>query len=220
MKKNTLLLLMGMLFIGYPLLAQLGFQAGAAFSSAREKYEGISMEFGTKTGFIAGAFYRHDFTGKFAFQPEVNFLQKGGKYSETIDEGDGTYDMEIDLTLNYLEIPLYLIYNGGKASGFYAGLGPSFNWGLSGTSKVNGESEDIKFGNDEDLKPFFLGINGMVGYQMENGFTANAFVSQSLTNSDTDEESDATFNMFSFGIRLGYMMNFNKMAKTNLKPAL
>lgn len=220
MKKNTLFLLMGMLFIGYPLLAQLGFQAGAVFSSAKEKYEGMSMEFGTKTGFIVGAFYRHDFAEKFAFQPEVNFLQRGGKYSETFDEGDGTYEMDIDLDLNYLEIPLYFLYNGGKPSGFYGGLGPSFNFGLSGKVNENGDSYDIDFGSDGDLKPFFLGINAMVGYQMQNGITANAFVSQSITNSDTDEESDATFNMFSFGIRLGYMMNFNKTAKTNLKPAL
>jgi hypothetical protein len=178
------------------------------------------MDFVTQTGFTAGVFYRHDFAGKFAFQPEVNFLQKGGKYSETVNEGDGSYDLDIDLDLNYLEIPLYFLYNGGKTSGFYAGLGPSFNFGLSGKVNENGDSYDIKFGSDEDLKPFFLGINGMVGYQMENGFTANAFVSQSITNSDTDEESDATFNMFSFGVRLGYMINFNKTAKTNLKPAL
>jgi hypothetical protein len=220
MKKNTLALLIAMLFIGYPLIAQFGLQAGPVFSSAKEKYEGVSMEYGTKTGFTFGLLYRHDFAGKFAFQPELNFSQKGGKYSETINEGDGTYDLDIDMTLNYLEIPLYVLYNGGKTTGFYAGLGPSFNWGLSGKLKVNGESDDIKFGSDEDLKPFFLGINGMVGYQMQNGFTANAFVTQSLTNSDTDDQTDATFNMFSFGIRLGYMMNFNKTAKTNLKPAL
>lgn len=220
MKKNTLLCLIALLFGVYPLFAQFGLQAGAVFSSAKEKYEGMSMEYGTKTGFTFGLFYRHDFAGKFAFQPEVNFMQKGGEYSETIDEGDGTYDMNIDLDLNYLEIPLYLLYNGGKESGFYAGLGPSFNFGLSGKVNEDGDSYDIAFGSDKDYKPFFLGINGMVGYQMQNGLTANAFVSQSLTNSNTDEGSDATFNMFSFGIRLGYMMNFNKTAKTNLKPAL
>lgn len=220
MKKNTLFLLIAILFMGYPLFAQFGLQAGAAFSSAKEKYQGNSMDFGTQTGFTFGSFYRRDILEKFAIQPEINFLQRGGKYSETIEEGDGTYNWDIELDLNYLEVPIYFLYNGGKASGFYAGIGPSFNFGLGGKVNENGNSYDIKFGSDEDLKPFFLGINGMVGYQMANGFTANGFVSQSLTNSDTETEVDATFSMLSFGIRLGYMMNFNKTAKTNLKPAL
>jgi Outer membrane protein beta-barrel domain len=220
MKKNTLFLLIAILFMGYPLLAQFGLQAGAVFSSAKEKYQSNSMEFGTQTGFTFGLFYRKDFGGKFAFQPEINFIQRGGKYTETI-EGDGeTMDMDIDLNLNYLEVPLYFLYNGGKKSGIYAGLGPSFNWGLSGKVDYDGESEDIKFGDDEDLKRFFLGINGLVGYQMENGFTVNGFVSQSLTNSDTETEADATFSMLSFGIRLGYMIDLNKTATVKLKPAL
>lgn len=217
MKKNTLFFIIVMLFAGYPVFAQFGIQAGGAFSSAKEKYEGISMEFGTRAGFTGGLFYRHDFGGKFAFQPEINFVQKGGNYSETIDEGDGTMDMDIDLTLNYLEIPLYFLYNGGKKTGFYGGIGPSFNFGLSGTVKMDGESEDVKFGNDEDLKPFMLGINGMLGYQMANGFTVNGFISQSLTDSDTETEGDATFTMFSFGVRVGYMFNFNKAAGPKTK---
>lgn len=218
MKRNTLFFIIVMLFAGYPVFAQIGLQAGVVFPSAKEKYEGISMEYGTKAGFTLGAFYRHDFAGKFAFQPELNFMQRGGNYSETIGDGDGTMDVDVDLTLNYLELPLYFMYNGGKASGFYGGIGPSFNWGLSGNYKVDGESEDIKFGNDEDLKPFFMGINGIIGYQMANGFTVNGFISQSLTDSDTDDEEDATFSMFTFGIRLGYMVNFDKVARNKVKP--
>lgn len=219
MKKNTLFFIIVMLFAGYPVFAQFGLQAGAVFPSAKEKVDGISMEFGTKAGFIGGLFYRRDFAGKFAFQPELNFVQKGGNYSETVSGEGGTMNLDVDMTLNYLELPLYFMYNGGKKTGFYGGIGPSFNWGLSGTIKSEGESEDIKFGNDEDLKPFVLGINGIAGYQMANGFTVNGFISQSLTDSETDTEVDATFSMFSFGIRLGYMMNFDKVARNKVKPA-
>ncbi len=214
MKKHTLFLMVVLLLVSYPIFAQFGAQAGVAFSSAKEKNEVISMDFTTKTMFTGGLFYRRDFGGKFAFQPEINFLQKGGKYSENMVE---IGQMDIDLTLNYLEIPLYFLYNGGKTSGLYAGIGPSFNFGLSGTVVFNEESEDINFGDDGDLKGFHMGINGIVGYQMENGLTFNGFVSQSITNSEVDTEGDASFNMLTFGIRAGYLFNVNKNAKAQSK---
>jgi hypothetical protein len=223
MKKNRLFLLIAILLVGYPLFAQFGAQAGVAFSSAKEKYEGISMDFSTKTMFTGGLFYRKDFGGKFAFQPEINYLPKGGSYNETVQvEEGGEVDMEAEMSLNYLEIPLYVLYNGGKSSGFYAGLGPSFNVGLSGKVKasVPGESfeEDIEFGDDGDLKGFHMGINGIVGYQMQNGLTFNGFISQSITNSELEKEGDAKFSMFTFGIRAGYLFNVkNENAQSKLK---
>lgn len=217
MKKYRLFLVIAILMAGYPLFAQFGAQAGAAFSSAKQKYDGESMDFGTQAMFTGGLFYRRDFGGKFAFQPEINYLPKGGKYSETFNEGDGSYEMKIDLSLNYLEIPLYVLYNGGKTSGLYAGIGPSFNFGLSGTVKYNDESDDIEFGDDGDLKGFHMGINGIVGYQMQNGLTFNGFISQSITNSEVEKEGDAKFNMLTFGVRAGYLFNVNKNAKAQSK---
>ncbi len=220
MKKRTIFIMIGLFFAGIPLFAQFGLQAGAAFSSAKEKAEGVSVDFTTKTGFTGGFFYRHEFAGKFAVQPELNFMQKGGKYSESMEGEGGTYDLDIDLTLNYLELPVYLLYNGGKSTGFYGGVGPSFNWGLSGKAKYNGESEDVKFGNDEDLKPFFMGVSGMIGYQMPNGLNFNGFITQSITNSDTNTEMDSKFNMLTFGIRIGFIPFFNQKTETKAPAGL
>jgi hypothetical protein len=229
MKKMNLFIVAIMLMSTSPLLAQFGVQAGAAFGSAKFSGEDTELgdmdqKFGTRVGFTGGVFYRKQLgESMFAVQPELNWMQKGGK--ENIDFLG--FDVSTDLIVNYLELPVYFLYNGGNSSGFFAGAGPSFNFGMSGKVKVSadGESdeEDLKFGSDEDLKGFHLGINALAGYQLENGINVNAFLSQTLTNSAPDNSGDGKISMFTFGLRVGYMIGAGqeaRSAKVKLKQVL
>jgi hypothetical protein len=200
-----------------PLLAQFGVQGGAVFSKV--KFQGddggggtVTEKFDIKTGFTIGAFYRKQLGGVLALQPEVNWMQRGGKQAESL--------YEIDLILNYLEVPVYLLYNGGNTSGFFAGLGPAFNFAMSGKYKFSSggssSEEDINFGSDpdDDFKGFFMAINGMAGYQLANGINVNAFVSQSITNNAPDDDYDSKTSLFNFGIRVGYMFGGSEEARS------
>jgi hypothetical protein len=122
------------------------------------------------------------------------------------------------------------LYTGGNSSGFFAGIAPSFNFAMSGKTKYSfggeTEEEDINFGSDpdDDLKGFFMAINGMAGYQLQNGININAFLSQSITNSAPDDAGgDYKAKLFSYGLRVGYMFGGGeeaRNAKVKLKQVL
>jgi hypothetical protein len=222
MRIGKFVVIMAIFFAATPAMAQFGIQGGGAFGSLKVSEEGESETFGTRTGFTFGGFYRMPLGQSLAFQPELNWIQKGGK--EKIDFlGE---EISTSVILNYIEVPLYFLYTGGNTSGFYGGIGPSFNFGMSGKLKAeyDGESEeeDIKFG--EDYKGFHVGINAQAGYSLPSGLLFNAFVSQSITNSAPEEEGDdVKANMFTFGVRVGFMLGggeASRKAKVKLKQVL
>lgn len=224
MKNFKWLLVLAFSTFAIPLIGQHIFQGGGAFSTLKYDGDGESMDFDSRAGFTLGYAYRHPICSNFSVQPELNWLQKGGKRSE--DYYSGT------ISLNYLEIPIYALYTAKANQGFFGGIGPSLNFGLSGKIKYedDGEGEgsgssyeeDINFGNgdDDDLKGFAFAINAQAGYLLANGLLFNAFLSQVLSNSATDElsEDDVKIKMFTYGIRIGYMLGRKPAASQKLKP--
>ncbi len=225
MKKSFLFVGVLLLLGSTNLSAQkFGLQAGPSFSSGTQKVSienvfSTDINYKTFTTFTGGIYGKFDLGKTLAIQPEVNFLQKGGK--STID-GE-----KMDAKVNYLEIPIYVLYHNNPESGFFAGIGPSFNIGISGKYKIDGEEEDVEFWKNKDIQKFHMGINGQMGYQWENGLNINAFFSQTITNSKSemevlDEEitfkASNTFNFITFGLRLGYRFNAGQTAgKSQIK---
>lgn len=75
----------------------------------------------------------------FTLNPEIHWLQKGGKISDL----QGPFG-EASRTFNYLEIPLLVRLNFGKVLGFSFFGGPSFGYLLNGTDKdQDGSTTDI-----------------------------------------------------------------------------
>jgi hypothetical protein len=231
MKKRNLFYLIAFLFMAQSVAAQFGVHGGVSLSSMTFQYDDFGETeketFGSRAGFLFGGFYRHQFSSNFAIQPELNFVQRGGK--EEIDFFGETF--KTDFNLNYLEIPINFLYTTSDFGGFYIGAGPSLNFGLSGKVKVTfdgeTESEDIKFGKDEDLKGFYLGANILTGYQFENGLNLSAFFTQSFTNSSPQAEIDAEnakTSFMNYGLRIGYTFGGGGMdratAKNKLKQVL
>lgn len=227
--KKFIILLTVLLFAGYPLLAQLGAHGGVAYSSDKIKVEGTSIDMEDKIMFTGGLFYRKTIGEKFAFQPEINILPRRGVVEMGMSYEEIEFGIKQDFSLNYLEVPLYFLYTGGKSQGFYAGVGPSFNFGLSGKVKydmwgfdegdISGE-QDINFGNGELMKTMYVGINGLIGYQFGSGLTVNGFINKSITETtnEIEEENVGKFNMLSYGLRVGYLFNLkNEKAGSKLK---
>lgn len=182
-----------------------GIAAGATFASYKATVESVSFTSKTKVGFSAGVISSIAIGKHFSFQPALNFIQKGGTLKE-----EGTTNKT---TLNYLELPLNIVYNTNASRGkFFAGAGPCFSMGLSGKDKWddgnNTETTDIKFGSggEDDFKPLEIGINLLAGYQLKNGlFIAASYNAglNNIANADAVDFYDVKYHNRYFGIRVG-----------------
>ena len=196
------------LFIGYMLLVNIsqaqsfGIAAGPNFAFYELKDGNVSFTSDMITGFNAGLVASIPVARKFSLRPEIKYVQKGGKSEE-----DGYSDK---ITLNYIEVPVNFVFNTHASKGmFFAGLGPSFNLGLSGKGKGDYGDYDIKFGGseDDDFKPFEFGINATVGYEFANGFVVSANFNQGLNNVINTEGFDAEYYNMYMGINVGFMFH-------------
>lgn len=100
-----------------------------------------------KIGFTFGAGVEFKINSFFAFQPELNFVQKGFrvKYSET-DQGS-TLKVDNRTAINYLEIPaLMRIYFGNSSTKYFVMAGPALGVGIGGKAKTKVEAD--LFGTD------------------------------------------------------------------------
>ena len=209
MKKNLCFFIGFILLINYVNAQKtlIGLTAGAAFASYKVTSESLSMTSKMHVGFTAGLVSSVPIGKNFSFMPQLNFVQKGGKLNDA-----GATDK---VTLNYIELPLDFVFNARTSTGmFFIGAGPSLGVGLSGKDKwsdgTESGSDDIKFGssNDDDLKPFEIGVNILAGYQFTSGLFISANYNAQLNNSAPDDpEFNAKYHNRYFGIRIGYMFS-------------
>ena len=139
-----------------------GVKGGANFS--RIAFGELDESLDRKTGLVIGAFVSVPMTELFAFQPEILYSNKGGKFEQL--DGD-----EIKTNLNFLQFPLLFRANfaagtfrpfvaGGPAFGFRTGAdidGPDDN-----EQNITDEIEDVEF-------------NGVIGGGLQFGLLSVEF---------------------------------------------
>lgn len=208
MKKLSIILVMTVFTatVTFAQIARFGVNAGVVFASGIQKDGNTTETSKTRTGFTAGFMGDIVLTEKFSFQPGINFIQKGGKESST------TFGITIEsnTTLNYLELPLNVVYNTPAGGGyFFAGLGPVLGYGMNGKAKIKsslGETtQDVKFGSGADeVKPFEFSGNVLAGYELSNGIFITANYNMGISNLINDAPSNTSSKNRYFGIKLGY----------------
>lgn len=200
MKKRIALCLLSFLFLSADLFAQIGVQAGLigvpgeAFTTA----DGLDKA-GGAMGFTFGMFYNYPVSEKITFQPALNFVNKKWK-----DDLDGIEITEV--SINYLEIPLQVVYITGGDKGFFIGAGPSVMYGLSGKADItiggSKTSFDYEFGSGEfEENPFTVAANIMAGYSF-GSLNINLNFSQGLTNQPDSNRDQGNENHFA--LRVGF----------------
>ncbi len=193
--------------ISYLTHAQFGIQAGAVgvLGEAFPTYDQTDLLGGT-TGYTVGVFYSARISNILLFQPSLNYLTKGWK-----DELDDGVEITVTkMTVRYLEMPLQLVYKQQKTSGFFAGIGPSVLYGLSGTRlvSIDGDetSTDYTFGNEEGQEPpLTIAINAMVGYSFGK-IQLHLNYNRGITNQDADKLYG---NETHLALRIGYIFGVN-----------
>jgi len=142
----------------------------------------------SRLGFALGAYAIIPFHEMFAFQPELMFVQKGGKESD--DDDDFFNGGDTELILNYLDIPLLVRFNVPVDAPVspYLTAGPVLGIFLSGTEKFDGESESI----DEGINTLNFGLSLGAGVAY-NQFHFDLRYEFGLSNIFDDEEDDDDF---------------------------
>jgi len=131
----------------------------------------------------------------------IEYIGKGAKSQN----GGGT------VGLNYLEIPMHLLYHYPLQTGsLYAGFGPYFAYGIGGQIKATGFQES-SFGEDNGgYKRFDFGLGLMVGYRLDMGASLDLSYDFGLANiaySDLDVSSHNRCFSINIGYEIGHLFS-------------
>jgi hypothetical protein len=194
-----------------------GITGGINIASMKAKAEGISISTNSKIGFTIGVLADFPLNNQFVLQPGLNFAQKGSKINMSFFG-----DIKSKETLNYIELPVNLLYRTPAGRGtFFGGAGPAFNFGIGGKSEstivLDGQTEtdkhNIKFGSDpnnDDYKPFELAGNLLIGYELSNRIFFTVNYNFGLTNIAVDNSDGSKVNNNYIGLRIGYKFGSSK----------
>ncbi|MFT3908563.1 MAG: porin family protein [Ferruginibacter sp.] len=218
-------------FLSMASYAQFSFgpQVGVNFGFGHEKddyfnsltSQGVLVSDLARIGFTGGLVADIGF-GKISFRPEINYVQKGSK----TDFGVGN-DVYRKWNLNYVEIPLNVVYNLKipRLGKVFFGLGPAVSMGIGGKIKekdVNGErSYKVKFDGEKNptdyklhLKGLDIGANVLAGIQLKMGFFGrigftydfvNLFPNKTYVDGNGNV-NDFGYNNIGLNLCVGYMI--------------
>ncbi len=171
-------------------------------------------------GYGFGALVNYGFSNTFSLQPEVLYLQKGGR---TASESTNDFTQ---LTANYIEVPILAKaqFGGEKFKGFVV-LGPYASYWVGGKTKSNilgdESNERIDFDNDLDDDGYRqnrldFGLNGGIGMQYAIG-RGNIFLDarygfglSDMNRYKTDPEDYKKQSNRSAQLSLGYAFRISK----------
>ena len=209
MKKLLLTFLFtGISIISFAQTISFGLKAGINFSKmpfGSNPYN-INVPDQAVTGFNAGAVVDFSFSN-WSLQPGLFFTTKGKRMLMEFTYPDGsasrTSTMSFKEKLNYLELPVNLLYNIklSPVVKLQLGGGPYLGYGLSGSEGSN----TISFGKKTDnsgLKNPDYGFNFIAGFKFKDKYTLNANYGLGLANLSYD---GGTANNRVISVSLGYL---------------
>ena len=196
MKKLLLLTVICLMSIISISAQNFGVKAGLNFASISGD---DAEDFDGRTSFHIGAYTEFEISESFSFQPELLYSSQGAKSSFSEDG----FDVDMDIKLNYLNIPLMAKYY--FSDGFNFEFGPQIGFLLSAEAEVSfagvSETEDIK----DDLKGTDFGLNFGLGYKLESGLNFGLRYNLGLSKlDDSDEMEESDIKNGVFQISLGY----------------
>jgi hypothetical protein len=208
------------------LMAQFIPKAGISYANvsiSQDQKDTYDPNIEYKLGFVGGVAYQHSFSDLISIQPELLFHQKGFRWTESGEESIYTFNYTETFTLNYIELPVMVIFKFGN---FQVYGGPVFGYGIGGVGKWDLEYSDgqntfsesgegkVKFkeepenyeGDDYYIdKPFEAGVAVGAGYKLFNLIIVDLRYGMGLTSIYSNEEDfDWTTKNNSFQFTIAY----------------
>lgn len=180
------------------LFAQSGFGVRGGLNLASEYIRQDNESATTKIApsFHVGAYYDARISRGFTIQPGIFLQGKGGK--STLSNQSYT-----DKFL-YLEVPIdFLCVLPTRKGDFFLGGGPYFAYGIDARVTNGGSAVHLNWGSQEDeLRPFDLGLGTSVGYRFLNGLALRLTSSYGLLN--MGNQHNTTYLNRVAGVSIGY----------------
>jgi hypothetical protein len=151
-----------------------------------------------RLGLVAGVWVRVPVSGRFSFQAEGLFSEKGIAFEETDGEGD--------VRLRYFEIPLLGradLGTPGSTSGFYvfAGAAPAFK--LSARVRFEEGGTEATDDISDELESMDLGLVGGAGFEFGRASVEARYTHGLMDISKNEAETDKPKNRV-FSVMVGY----------------
>jgi hypothetical protein len=110
-------------------------------------------------GYHFGGFVGIPLAGSFSIQPELLFSTKGTKWVEE----SSTFSSDVRLKLNYIELPVKLVYNLARDLDFQVGPYMGFLLGANSDTKIISGTGSVNFSNElkkENFNSTDFGLHG------------------------------------------------------------
>jgi opacity protein-like surface antigen len=157
-----------------------------------------------KIGFHLGGFAEIKLNEKFSIQPELMFSTQGAK-AEYIDDFEGfAVNIEENLKINYIVLPIMAKYYVSEKFSIQAG--PQIGFLISAkdeiTASFEGESQSEEIDIKDETKSIDFGLNLGFGYNFTDKLFADARYNIGLSSIPDDSEVDVKNGVFQ--LSLGY----------------
>lgn len=168
-------------------------------------------------GFRLGGVLDIPMSDNFYFQSGIFWSQKGGiKKDEYVFNSDTAYEHTKEtIHINYLEVPLTVLYKTGAQGGnrFFFGLGATIGFMMNGKDKISDQSffsgQPYEYNATEKLSSHVdVSAMALLGYEFSSGFYVKAYYAAGVSNvSNIPDEIDKNRIV---GIGLGYFFRSRK----------
>lgn len=204
----------------------------AEIETAAHAYWLKGLGYSAMPGYHAGLVADFAFGEYFSVQPGLLYKLRGFYAKGTVPgPADGPVDANISYWYNYLELPLNFLGRYPLGPGkLFAGIGPSFSYGISGRIKSvmfdywsnygNGERREMVIFLDEEpsyeaviaqkryTRPFDIAAGATLGYEFNFGLLVSAGYQLGLTDADPDPIVSQKSRSWAFSI--GYLFGSNR----------
>jgi len=130
--------------------SSIGIRGGTAIFTVKNypfEQEGIKLNEEVFFGNYNAVSFEIGLSEKFALQPEVNYIQKGGRLDSTKDD-----ELEFKVEMNYLETPLLAKFRfGTSALKGYVIVGPSVGYAIGGQTQIETGDDENEIEIEEDI---------------------------------------------------------------------
>lgn len=186
MKKLLLAVLVCVAFVTVS-NAQVAVRAGVNFANLSSEQNGTSVDLSSNIGLQLGLTYEMAVGETLAFRPGVLFSMKGAKIEVS--------DNDIKTKLNYLEIPLDLVYKAGMLD---IHAGPYLGFLMS----AKNEDDDIKDGTESLDFGLNVGgqynINAMLGVGVNYGLGLANLIKDAPDNTSSKNRNLSVYLTYAF----------------------
>jgi hypothetical protein len=201
MKKVLLIILASVLAHGLNAQLRCEMKAGGTVSNFSMKEKGASRGSNIKIGLEIGGILEYSFSRSFALQPELLYVNNGGKFESDF------FDDDMSFNLHQLQLPVNLKYRlgGTKMRKFYAIAGPYLGYIVSAREKVGAVTMNaLKKGLlGIQLNRFDFGIGLGLGIEISNKYLVAAGYKHGIANLTKAEGVNLKARIFN--LSLGYL---------------